>query len=87
MFNNVGGKINLIAKTFTWIGMVFSVSFGIAFSLTAPLSTFLAFISGVIIALIGSVLSWTIFLCLYGLGQLIENSDIIAVRADFHNNI
>ena len=87
MFNHVGRKIKSIAKTFTWVGMVFSVSLGIVISLTAPLNAVLAFLSGVLIILAGSVLSWMTFLCLYGFGQLIENSDIIAGRTDFHNNI
>ena len=87
MFYNVGRKIKSLAKTFTWIGIIFSVSLGIVISVTAPLNAVLAFLLGVLIALAGSVLSWMTFLCLYGFGQLIENSDMIAGRADYQNNI
>ncbi len=40
-------------------------------------ASLISFLSGVLIIIVGSILSWLIWLPLYGFGQLVDNSDII----------
>lgn len=85
MFNNVGSKIKTLAKVCTWIGIIFSCLYGLVLIImslaninymggAAVLGIFL----GLIIAALGWLISWLSNLKLYGFGQLVENSDIIA---------
>ena len=76
MFDNIGGKIKTLAMVVTWVGIIASV-----------LSSFIflvidddMFIIGGVVAVFGSLLSWASSLVLYGFGQLIENTDIIAKK-------
>ena len=82
MFNNIGRKIKVTAKVFCWIGIIASVLGGvgmIAVSLTgyAPVTGIL---SGVGVALLGSLLSWVGSFLAVGFGELIENSAEIAAN-------
>lgn len=74
MFDNIGGKIKGLAMMFCWIGILSCIFVGIAIILIdenlVPV--------GLIVALAGSFFSWTGSFLLYGFGQLVENSDIIA---------
>ena len=74
MFDNIGGKIKTLATVVTWVGIIASV---------LSIFIFLAidddmFIIGLGVAVLGSLLSWASSFVLYGFGQLVENSDIIA---------
>ena len=69
MFENIGGKIKGLATITTVIGIVLSVIVGIAFFSKTPLL-------GIMIAIVGIAISWIGSFMTYGLGQLIENSDI-----------
>ena len=71
MFNNIGGKIKGYAEFTTWIGIVISVVVGAIILFTSSL------VVGLVIALVGSLISWISSIFLYGFGQLVENSDII----------
>lgn len=70
MDNNIGKKFKLIAKFTTPLGVLSSAILSFIVSYCTNYTFFL-----VLITLGGSILSWFISLCLYGYGQLIENSD------------
>lgn len=74
MFNNVGGKIKAVAKVTAWVGIVFCLIYGFVLLVpaddTAPI--------GLLIMTVGSLLSWMSSLVLYGFGELVENSAVIA---------
>ena len=71
MFGNIGGKIKSLAQITTWLGIISSVIWGVVLMATdedlIP--------AGIIIALLGSLVSWVSSFVLYGFGQLIENTD------------
>ena len=72
MFDNIGGKIKVVAQLATWLGIIASVVSGIVFiaSLESPM--------GIFVMIGGSLISWLSSLTLYGFGQLIEHTEHIA---------
>ena len=76
MFDNIGGKIKTLASVITWLGIVGSVIIGIILMATAEELIF----AGIIIAIVGSISSWIGSFLLYGFGELVENSAIIAQK-------
>lgn len=73
MYDNIGGKLKLLAK------IVFGIDAAIAIIGGLVLMSFdedLIFI-GFIVMIIGFIIAWIFSWFLYGFGQLIENSDII----------
>ncbi len=70
MFSNIGGKIKGLALAVTVLGIVGSSLAGIGSMAINP-------VVGIITIVIGAVASWLGSLVLYGMGQLIENSDEI----------
>lgn len=71
MFSNIGSKIKTLAQVITWIGIIGSVIWGLVLMTTDE-----ELISaGLMIALLGSLISWVSSFVLYGFGQLIENTD------------
>ena len=75
MFDNIGRKIKGLASAVTWIGIILSIISGI--SMLSSSGGLLA-IPAILVMALGSLFSWLASLTLYGFGQLIENSDIIA---------
>lgn len=71
MFENIAAKIKTLAQVLCLVGIGFSVIYGI--NLMANDAVLL----GLLIILLGSLMSWVSSFCLYGFGQLIENSDTI----------
>ena len=71
MFNDIGGKIKGLAVLLTWLGIILSVVIG---ALIASASDDLI-VAGFIVIVVGILLSWIGSFCIYGFGQLIENSD------------
>lgn len=71
MFGNIGGKIKSLAKIATWLGIIVSVIWG--FVLMTTNEDLIP--AGLIVALLGSLISWISSFVLYGFGQLIENTD------------
>ena len=78
MFDNIGGKIKTLASVITWLGIVGSVIIGIILMATAEELIF----AGIIIAIVGSISSWIGSFLLYGFGELVENSAIIAQKTN-----
>lgn len=65
MFDNIGGKIKVVAQVVCWIGIITSVISGIV---TFEESVLLGFL----IMIVGSFISWISSFTLYGFGELIE---------------
>ena len=73
MFNNIGEKIKGLAKFVCWVGIIVSVIAGLVImSMSGDL-----LLLGIVIGLIGSLLSWRGSFALYGLGQLIHTNELI----------
>ena len=81
MFSNIGNKIKGLAITLTVLGIITSIIYGIIVASTASeLSGFAknaGVIGGLLIIVVGSVLSWIGSLVLYGFGQLVESAQNI----------
>ena len=78
MFNNIGGKIKTLASVITWLGIGLSVIIGIVLMVMAEELILI----GLIVAILGSIFSWIGSFLIYGFGELIENSSIIAKKAN-----
>ena len=76
MFNNIGEKIKALAVIICWIGIILSVICGLAIMVIAKGASDSFFVALLIIAF-GSLGSWIGSFFMYGLGQLIENSDVL----------
>ena len=73
MFNNIGGKIKGLAASVTVIGIIASVIVGLVLMTADGDTVFL----GILVAALGSFVSWLSSWLLYAFGQLVENSDTI----------
>ena len=73
MFDNVGSKIKALASFFCWGGIIASVIGGIIVITLEDLVW-----AGLAVIIIGSLLSWVSSFVLYGFGELVVNSAIIA---------
>lgn len=81
MYSNIGKKIQKLAKFSAILGMIVCVIIGsiIIKSADGPYTYDETGVTiGIIVVIIGSVLSWVLSFVLYGFGRLVENSDIIA---------
>ncbi|MBO5453544.1 MAG: SHOCT domain-containing protein [Clostridia bacterium] len=71
MFSNIGGKIKTVAAIVAWVGIIASVVSGfICIAVDDDL-----ILVGLLIAVVGSLISWVSSFVLYGYGQLIQNTD------------
>lgn len=88
MFENIGGKIKMLAKILTALGCFASLVIGLAMGAKTGENGALLFL---FIILIGCLVSWLSSFILYGFGQLVENSDILAKhyknQSEKHNDI
>lgn len=73
MYDDIGGKIKSLAKALALVEAVVSVIVGIAIMVSGKLVYL-----GLILLIVGPIVAWISSWLLYGFGQLIENSDIIA---------
>lgn len=73
-YNNIGGKIKGLAKFLFGIQVITIVIGGLILVAQGNDS----FVTGLLIILFGPIIAWISSWFLYGFGQLIENSDIIA---------
>lgn len=70
-FENIGGKIKILAVVITVIGIGVSLAFGL-YLLDSNV------LLGLVIAVVGSLLSWISSFFIYGFGELIEKTTEIA---------
>lgn len=71
MFDNIGDKIKTVAATIAWLGIIGSIIIGIIMIAEGTSG-------GLVVMIVGSLSSWVSSFTLYGLGQLIENTDTIS---------
>ncbi len=72
MFGDIGGKIKGLAQVVCWIGIIASVISGLLMLSNGDYAPI-----GIIIMLLGSLVSWVSSFTLYGFGELIDNSSKI----------
>lgn len=78
MYSNIGKKIKVLAKVLAWIGIAASVISGLGMMIASSRAgDAMAFI-GFLTMILGSLLSWVSSFVLYGFGELVENSAVIA---------
>ncbi len=70
MFDDIGGKLKSFAKGIVWFAGIFGVLLGVGLG-----SEIDSVIIPIIIILLGIFVGWIAAIGVYGLGQLIENSD------------
>lgn len=79
MYDNIGSKIKTVAKVVGFAGIVISILAGLLFLLVAfSEEKFSYFGIGILVAILGSIISWASTIALYGFGQIVENTDTIA---------
>lgn len=71
-FGNIARKIKIVALVTTILGIVGSVISGLILIFTG------AFLIGLITAVVGALSTWIGSFVLYGFGELVENSSILA---------
>ena len=83
MFNDIGFKIKCIAKVFCYVGIVLSVLLGI-FYIFAAIEDYEPYLAvlGIMLMILGPLLSWMYSCFAYGFGQLIENTSKKEIEED-----
>lgn len=79
MYKNIGKKIKAVAKVFAWIGIILFVLIGLIMAGVAGVMEGEPglIVAGIIVAVVGALVSWISSFMVYGFGQLIDNSDMI----------
>lgn len=78
MFDNIGRKIQGLAKFCCWSGIAVFTIIGIAL---IAIGDEAATIIGIVIIAVGSLVSWIGSFFVYGFGRLIETNEIIAANS------
>lgn len=81
MYSNIGKKIQGLSKLFAILGMIVCIIIGsiiIQGAEGAYRYDEAGLTIGIVVIVLGSILSWMLSFVLYGFGRLVENSDIIA---------
>lgn len=75
MFKNIGGKIKTLASVITCAFIILSIVSGVLIMVNDLV------LVGILVMLVGFLLSWVSSFILYGYGQMIENSDkLVAIE-------
>ena len=74
MYDNIGGKIKILAKVSFIVAAIAEVITGI--TIMAVNDDLVVY--GLLVMIVGPIVAWVSSWVLYGFGQLIENSDIVA---------
>lgn len=89
MFDNIGGKIQVLAKIICWIGIIACIIVGIIIIVNATQYRYTrtdeVFI-GIVVIIGGSIFSWIGSFVLYGFGELVENSSLIRYELSKRNS-
>ena len=80
MFDNVGTKMQKLAKVLAWVIIILSLIAAVGVFITAISSIYLLgmLLLVPVIVVVGALLAWTSTISLYGFGQLLE--DVRAIR-------
>mgnify|MGYP006934538420 CR=1 FL=1 len=81
MFDNIGSKIKTVAEVIVWLSIIGWIIIGSVMIAEAKDSYYPSAtetLGGWLVMIVGSFSSWLSSLALYGLGQLIENTDTIS---------
>lgn len=84
MFKNVGMSIKVLAKMQMFLGMAISALCGVIIAAVIVANApnvglvVAGIFAGIIVSILGAFISWCGSLLVYGFGQLVNNSDIIA---------
>lgn len=78
MFSNIGGKIKGLATVISVIGIGLSVICGIIMIIAGANSGGAMVGTGFAVLIVGSLASWIGAFIIYGFGELIENTTVIA---------
>lgn len=70
MFENIGKKMKNLAMVITWIGIICSILVGIVLVVINEGTMIL----GVLVAILGSFMSWLSSFILYGFGELVDKT-------------
>ena len=81
MYDNIGGKIKGLAKASFIVAAIAEVITGIALMATDED----LILYGLIVLILGPIIAWVSSWLLYGFGQLVENSNIIAAEYNRKN--
>jgi len=81
MFDNIGGKIKMVAKVSCWIGIIASVILGIIFLAESDNE-----LIGLLFIILGPLCFWLGSFITYGFGELIENSAKLVEFNTIKNN-
>ncbi len=95
MFDNIGNKIKILAKVLCWIGIVLCVIVAMVMFVLSSQTDSLQMDSvkskflwcGFAFLILGPLFSWIGSFVLYGFGELINNSAIIAQQSNRSNQI
>ena len=79
MFDNIGSTIKTLAKIMLWSGVIGSIVLGFVLLFNGTLWGPLFIVIGGFFSILGASL-------VYGFGQLIENSDVLAERCQYSTN-
>ena len=78
MWNNIGGKIKVLAKVIFWIGAIAAVIAAISqFVLAGEADSGIPILTGFLTLILGPLFAWISSFLLVGFGQLIQNTDRI----------
>ena len=91
MFDNIGGKIKTLAKISTVIGSIASLLLGLIMLISSVIDYYNNWMiaSGLAVMIVGPLAFWIGSFILYGFGELIENTTVIAelaAKADAEKN-
>ena len=71
MFDNIGGKLKVLAVVEAYLGIIGSAIWGIVLMVNEM------FLVGLLVIAVGCVLAWVGSWLTYGVGEAVENSEII----------
>ncbi len=74
MFTNIGKKIKVLAMVIAWMGIIGSVIGGVVLMDEADEAL------GLLVMLVGALMSWIGSFFMYGFGQLIDNTDKLVAQ-------
>jgi multisubunit Na+/H+ antiporter MnhG subunit len=80
MYDNIGSKIKTLAIVLCVIGIIGCIISGIVFLAEIEV------VKGLLFLLLGPVLSWVGSFCMYGLGQAVENTEILISKMNKVNS-